>query len=204
MGIMPIPGMATADLPAPSFAENLRRLREERDLTQEELAFHAGIKQTAVSRYETGRAHPDLKTLLKLATGLMATGLKVSLEILVKGVDMKFDAVYEGLHVSITTGADQTSDNGRQLFGDPAPLADVMHGVPSLGGGHDPAITDLTEARAALRRAASDILSVLDVIADGSAPVARDLGPPVREGISRPRLRKSQKNPSAQTKEKHR
>jgi transcriptional regulator with XRE-family HTH domain len=53
-----------------SFAENLRRLRTERGITQEELGSRAGIQMADISRYETGNRDPRVTTLARLADAL--------------------------------------------------------------------------------------------------------------------------------------
>jgi len=53
--------------------ENVRRLRRECRLTQEELAFEAGIDRTYVSQIERGVINPSLLVLHKVATALKAT-----------------------------------------------------------------------------------------------------------------------------------
>jgi transcriptional regulator with XRE-family HTH domain len=55
------------------FAANLRRLRREAGLSQEELAFRAAIHRTQVSLLETGGRLPRVETLVKLAGGVGAT-----------------------------------------------------------------------------------------------------------------------------------
>ncbi len=64
--------MPDADQPAPRvlFAENLRRARERAGLTQEKLAWAAGLHQTEVGRIEAGRRNPGFDTIIKLARGL--------------------------------------------------------------------------------------------------------------------------------------
>ena len=59
--------------PSERFAANLRRLRDEADLSQEELAFRAAIHRTQVSLLEGGRRMPRVETLVKLAGSLGAT-----------------------------------------------------------------------------------------------------------------------------------
>ena len=49
-------------------AENLRRLRRERGITQEELAGFVGVSAQAVSKWETGSGLPDLPLLPTLAS----------------------------------------------------------------------------------------------------------------------------------------
>lgn len=50
---------------------SLRRLRESLHLTQEVVAYRAGLHQTVISSLETGkRTNPSLDTLEKLAIGL--------------------------------------------------------------------------------------------------------------------------------------
>lgn len=64
--------MSDADQPPARvvFAENLRRARERAGLTQEKLAWAAGLHQTEVGRIEAGRRNPGLETIIKLAHGL--------------------------------------------------------------------------------------------------------------------------------------
>lgn len=56
--------------PLETFAANVRRLREERGLTQERLAELADLHMTDIARIETGRRDPGVKVVAKLAHGL--------------------------------------------------------------------------------------------------------------------------------------
>lgn len=47
--------------------ERLKGLREDRGLTQEELAAHIGISEPQIWRYEKGDSEPRADTILKLA-----------------------------------------------------------------------------------------------------------------------------------------
>lgn len=47
--------------------ENIRRLRRERDLTQEEVAAHLGISFQSISKWERGDGYPDITILPSLA-----------------------------------------------------------------------------------------------------------------------------------------
>lgn len=47
--------------------ENLRRLRLEKGMTQEQTAERIGMTRQAVSSYESGRTRPDIDTLLRLS-----------------------------------------------------------------------------------------------------------------------------------------
>ena len=49
------------------FSENIKRLRKERDLTQEGLADYLGVSFQAVSKWERGESYPDIKTLPEIA-----------------------------------------------------------------------------------------------------------------------------------------
>jgi transcriptional regulator with XRE-family HTH domain len=55
------------------FAANLRRLRHERGLSQEELADAARINRTYLSKLETGATFVGLEILAKLARVLHVT-----------------------------------------------------------------------------------------------------------------------------------
>lgn len=47
--------------------ENIKRLRRERDLTQEEVANHLGISFQSISKWERGDGYPDITLLPSLA-----------------------------------------------------------------------------------------------------------------------------------------
>lgn len=47
--------------------QNLKKLRRERDLTQEEVATHLGISFQAISKWERGDGYPDITILPSLA-----------------------------------------------------------------------------------------------------------------------------------------
>jgi transcriptional regulator with XRE-family HTH domain len=65
------------------FAENLRRLRERRDLSQELLGQMAGgLHRTEISMLERGVREPQLSTVVRLAQAL-----EVKVSLLLKGVD---------------------------------------------------------------------------------------------------------------------
>lgn len=49
---------------------NLRELRDERGLTQEELAERSGVQAGEISRIEAGKRDPRVSTVLRLAKGL--------------------------------------------------------------------------------------------------------------------------------------
>lgn len=53
-----------------AFAENVRAAREKAELTQEQLAWAAGLHQTEIARIESGRRNPGLETIFKVARGL--------------------------------------------------------------------------------------------------------------------------------------
>lgn len=49
------------------FSERLRALREDRDLTQTEVAKAVNVTQRNISFYETGKNEPDIETIISLA-----------------------------------------------------------------------------------------------------------------------------------------
>jgi DNA-binding XRE family transcriptional regulator len=56
--------------PLETFAANVKRLRQERKLTQEGLAEKAGLNLTDIARIETMRRDPGVKVAAKIAYGL--------------------------------------------------------------------------------------------------------------------------------------
>lgn len=69
------------------FSENLKRIRKERHLSQEELAELLDVSRQAVSKWEQGDGYPEVEKLL-----LMAQKLHVSLDALM-GHETKADIV---------------------------------------------------------------------------------------------------------------
>jgi transcriptional regulator with XRE-family HTH domain len=68
--------------PDPVLAELVRRLREEREITQEQLAFNAGITVSTLSRIERGLNSPGWMTVKGIARAL-----DLSLEELVGAIE---------------------------------------------------------------------------------------------------------------------
>ena len=70
-------------MPGPSgrFAANLRKLRAEADLTQEELSFRAEVHRSQISLMESGDRLPRLDTLIKLAGALRVSVGELTAEI---------------------------------------------------------------------------------------------------------------------------
>jgi transcriptional regulator with XRE-family HTH domain len=56
--------------PLEAFAANVKRLRIDRDLTQEKLAELSGLHMTDIARIETLRRDPGVKVVAKIAHGL--------------------------------------------------------------------------------------------------------------------------------------
>lgn len=54
---------------------NLKRIREQAGLTQEQLALHCGFETSAISHWETGRRRPNLRN-----AGILASALNVSID----------------------------------------------------------------------------------------------------------------------------
>jgi transcriptional regulator with XRE-family HTH domain len=52
------------------FAANLRRLRHAKGISQEDLAYTAGVNRTYVSKLEKGASYPGLEIIGKLAAVL--------------------------------------------------------------------------------------------------------------------------------------
>jgi transcriptional regulator with XRE-family HTH domain len=53
-----------------AFAANLRRLRHAKGISQEDLAYRAGINRSYMSKLEKGASYPGLEIIAKLATVL--------------------------------------------------------------------------------------------------------------------------------------
>ena len=62
------------------FSYQLKELRKERNLTQEELGELIGISKVSISNYENGKRNPDVEMLLKFSDYY-----NVSIDYLIRG-----------------------------------------------------------------------------------------------------------------------
>lgn len=170
-----------------TFAENLKRLRKEARLTQNALAAASGVTQANISKYETGEAIPELSSLLKLAAGL-----EIPLEPLVEGLDVKFDAVYKGLHVSITAADTEDDASDPPVVGPPPTNPSLEQIVPGYVASRsvipDESPETLAPAATVLDRIMADLLTLRGRIVSGSDSVDDRRRPgssegPVRRGV---------------------
>ncbi len=60
-------------MPNELFSKRLQELRDERDLSQEELAKKARLQASAISHFETGARKPSFDNLRRLADALETT-----------------------------------------------------------------------------------------------------------------------------------
>lgn len=81
-----------------TFEKNLKRLRSQRNLKQEDLAEQLSVTRQTVSGWETGRRQPDLDTLKKLAAAL-----DVDVHELIYGVKPGTYPMYQRKYVICTT-----------------------------------------------------------------------------------------------------
>ncbi len=64
----------STDSTATGFAERLRELRRQKDLSQSDLGERIGVHLTHISRYERGLSRPTADTLKRLADALGVSG----------------------------------------------------------------------------------------------------------------------------------
>lgn len=66
------------------FGDNVRRARKAAGLSQEDLAFQAGLARSYMSDVERGQRNPTVKVI-----GQIAAALKISAALLVEGIPEK-------------------------------------------------------------------------------------------------------------------
>ena len=77
-----------------SFSENLKQIRKEHNLSQEELAELLDVSRQAVSKWEQGQGYPEVEKLL-----LLSSKLNISLDALMS-VEMNCDAGVKNENIS--------------------------------------------------------------------------------------------------------
>ena len=69
------------DRPDQVLAAHLKRLREEREITQEQLAFDAGITTSALSRIERGLNSPGWTTVKRIGRALNVSIAQIAADV---------------------------------------------------------------------------------------------------------------------------
>lgn len=87
-----------------NMGENLRRLRRERDLTQEQLAEALGVTCQSVSRWENGACYPDVE-LLPVLAGFFGVSLDRLLGVDEAAVRQKRDGWLQAFRTALSRGA---------------------------------------------------------------------------------------------------
>lgn len=77
---------------AVAFGNNLRRLRQAADLSQEELGYRSSLHRTEIGLLERGARTPRVDTLIKLASGL---GIRIDCKLL-RGISWTPATTQEG------------------------------------------------------------------------------------------------------------
>ena len=62
--------MPPSDTPDPRLADAIRRLREDRGLTQEDVAYRCGLSVSAYARIERAAVNPTWTTVVRVAEAL--------------------------------------------------------------------------------------------------------------------------------------
>jgi transcriptional regulator with XRE-family HTH domain len=75
-----------------SFADNLKSIRQERHISQEELAEIIGVSRQAVSKWEQGSGYPEMDEIAEaINNGVPAYELKYAVKVKNKMLRVKID-----------------------------------------------------------------------------------------------------------------
>ena len=56
------------------FGENLKKIRKEKNMSQEQLAEKVNVSRQSVSKWETGESYPEMNNILELCKILFISG----------------------------------------------------------------------------------------------------------------------------------
>jgi len=91
-----------------AIGDNIRRLRRERDITQEQLAELLGISSQAVSGWECGRTAPDISQIAPLAS-IFEVSSDVILGIDIKHKSRRIGQLYDEMYETACSGDHRTA-----------------------------------------------------------------------------------------------
>lgn len=80
-----------------SISSNLRELRNQKEMTQGELANISGLKLLQISRIERGESEPKMNTIKKLSIALSCTSDELIFNKTERQVDDKLKFLFEGI-----------------------------------------------------------------------------------------------------------
>ena len=124
-----------------SFADNLKQLRKEHHLSQEELAELLDVSRQAVSKWEQGNGYPEVEKLL-----LLSSKLNISLDSLMSteiakqtsnNANVTGTIVITSPHENVIATCYKVSSSGKMLGGKSSPqysLFGVSKGIASFWG----------------------------------------------------------------------
>lgn len=118
-----------------SFSENLKQIRKEHRLSQEELAELLDVSRQAVSKWEQGQGYPEVEKLL-----LISRKLHISLDALMsnevaegaKGSGVTGSIVITSPHENVVASCYKVAASGRMRGGKKAPQY-MLYGVDRGG-----------------------------------------------------------------------
>ena len=109
-----------------SFSENLKQIRRENHLSQEELAELLDVSRQAVSKWEQGQGYPEVEKLL-----LLSSKLNISLDALMsneigcdhgpKGTNVTGSIVITSPHENVITNCYKVATTGKMRGGKKSP-----------------------------------------------------------------------------------
>lgn len=109
-----------------SFADNLRELRKEKHLTQEELAELLEVSRQSVSKWEQGISYPEVETLLLLSEKMCISldslmDVKLGKEIPVKNANVTGTLTIISPNENVITSCYKVASSGKMLGGKKSP-----------------------------------------------------------------------------------
>ena len=110
------------------FGANLRRVRRQADLSQEQLGFHSGLHRTEVGLLERGARVPRIDTLLKVASAL-----EVSPDELIEGIEWTPGSSQSGSLQALATFRREALGQGKSVPLPPHPASKGARGRSRSG-----------------------------------------------------------------------
>ncbi len=125
-----------------SFAENLKQLRKEKHLSQEELAEILDVSRQAVSKWEQGNGYPEVEKLLLLASKLDVSldrlmSTEIAQEVHSKNANITGTIIITSPNENVIATCYKVTSSGKMFGGKSSPhyaLFGVSNGISSFWG----------------------------------------------------------------------
>ena len=98
-----------------TIGERIKEIRQEKNMTQKELGEKCGLADSAIRRYELGKANPKKETIQKIANALNIDPFEMATKVLEESINAKEQELFESYNQLNTAGQEKAVEQVKLL-----------------------------------------------------------------------------------------